>query len=128
MVNLFIHILQNPGDLYVKSDVTLMGVALGHFRRIESVAPDLSLPFAREILRLARLVVERFQTEAQTIASPSLIALQSDQYANVSLAPSPSLFDTPMQSLSSHNFAMVSSYPHRPCFFLLKPGHYSFTD
>ena len=118
MINIFIHILENSRDSHIKADVVLMEVGLSHFGRTESVAPDLSLPFAREILRLARLTVEGSQREVQPIDSPLRMSQQSDHHTDISLDPPPSLFNSPVQSLDSEILAMVSGP---------KLSHYRFT-
>lgn len=59
LINLFIHILQNPDLPTVQSDLALMDIGAAHFARLE-FATDSEIPiaFAKEIAALARTAVK----------------------------------------------------------------------
>ncbi len=63
LINLFIHILQNPDLPTVQSDLALMDIGAGHFARLE-FATDSEVPitFAKEIAALARAAVKYNKT------------------------------------------------------------------
>lgn len=59
LINMFIHVLQNPSSPVVSSDLALMDIGTAHFSRLElATDSDLSFPFARDLTRLARAAVD----------------------------------------------------------------------
>ncbi|KAJ2905583.1 hypothetical protein MKZ38_004877 [Zalerion maritima] len=55
IINLFIHILQNPSHPNVRSDVALMDIGVGHFARLEfATNSEISVPFMKEMAALTR--------------------------------------------------------------------------
>ncbi|RTE70341.1 hypothetical protein BHE90_015271 [Fusarium euwallaceae] len=59
LINVFIHVLQNPQAASVESDVVLMRLAAGHFSYLEYTIPELSFPLTRDLANLAQVAVRR---------------------------------------------------------------------
>ena len=72
-MNLFIHVLQAPGLPSVESDLLLMELGASHFIRLELITQSqISTPFAKDITRMARSVVERAKKAEKQIANAEM--------------------------------------------------------
>ena len=58
LINLFIHVLQKPGNPTAQSDLTLMEIGAAHFLRLEfATASEISFPFVKELVNMAQLAM-----------------------------------------------------------------------
>ena len=72
-MNLFIHILQAPSLPTVDSDLLLMEIGASHFIRLELITQSqISTPFAKDITRMARSVVERARNSEKQVVNADL--------------------------------------------------------
>ncbi|KAH8650766.1 fungal-specific transcription factor domain-containing protein [Ilyonectria robusta] len=59
LIDVFIHVLQNPQESSVESDIVLMRIAAGHFSYLEFTIPEFSFPLTRDLPNLAQVAVRR---------------------------------------------------------------------
>ncbi|KAJ3545769.1 hypothetical protein NM208_g2356 [Fusarium decemcellulare] len=59
LIDVFIHVLQNPQESSVESDIALMRIAAGHFSYLEYTIPEFSFPLTRDLPSLAQVAVRR---------------------------------------------------------------------
>lgn len=124
LINLFIHILQNPELPTINSDLALMDIGAAHFARLE-FATDSVVPivFAKDVAALARTAVKNSKTFAPPHSSQSTMYSESGILPEKnSLGPGTAGYDgigTPMNDVSLAVISM-KGHPDR-----LPPQNYS---
>ncbi|KIW05994.1 uncharacterized protein PV09_03177 [Verruconis gallopava] len=66
VLNLFVHVLQQPAFPSIESDINLMYAAAGHYSYLEFLLPDQRFPFVRELANVARKAVSEARANSKS--------------------------------------------------------------
>lgn len=92
VINLFIHILQNPNSPTIQSDLLLLDIGATHFTHLQlATDSEMAIPFAKDITAFARSAVQYARTVPPP-RSPSMpFAIHSEPFT---LIPTPRVLNT----------------------------------
>lgn len=121
LMNLFIHILQDPNQPSVESDLLLMEIGVGHFMRLELLTGFQTFtPFVKDISQMSRNAVEQARR-----AEKENIVHNETNFNAVDLADAPVLDTTGATAapgaLGGDNFDEVNINYSCPRYEPLKP-------
>lgn len=68
LINVFVHVLMEPGSSTVDTDLSLIDIGVAHFLRLELSADSrISFPFPKDLAKLAQQTVQYSKTASQLV-------------------------------------------------------------
>lgn len=72
LVNVFVHVLMEPDRSTVETDLSLIDIGVAHFLRLELLTESkISLPFSKDLAKLAQKAVKHSKTASQLVQHAS---------------------------------------------------------
>ena len=110
LTHLFIYILRFPHRQSVRSDLSLLDMAAGHWSRIEFISDsELSFSFARELAALARKAVDKACADGTVLGTQQADTIQVENSNDFLLVSSS--FCCPIDDFSQNDLQDASFSP-----------------